>query len=622
MATTTPALASGRTASTESASYLTSSISIERALSRFGWLGDPDDLLAKLGIDRTKLRALEHDDEITAALDTRRDAATITPWRFEHPQARARKFFTEAITPHMPAIMAASWQAVPYGYSVFELVYAEPDNPINPTPGKIGIADVLECPMEWFRVVPGGELLWRDQNLAADPRKFFAAVRQPTLRKPMGDSVLAKAYWSWYFRTHGWKFWAKFLEQAAVPLLIGKTMGDKEGLLNVLRGVTQGPAIAINDTDVVEALDLPGNSGNKFNEFELACVRRIQRLILGQTLTSGTDGGSGNRALGEVHNEVRMDKRRADVMLIASTVQRVANTLAALNGMEPPQFIMEDGSGLEMERAQRDKLLTDAGMLKFTPEYLREKYGLEESDFTIPAEPTPEQPTANAADMAAQVHTFADGSKPARPRFTAGQQAIEDEIDRTLNTLTSPIESKAIQSAIRMATSPEDLIERLGVAMSDADDATFRTVLERAMFAADLTGYGQASKSAGAANFGTHNAFSAPAPAPTPAAPVNVQVSLSSSEMTTMAREMMDGLQATAQQTFAQIREDVQNMPIVIPAPQVTVQNIVEQTPPAVNVTVQPADVTINNMHPKRAVQTVERDENDEITRTVTEYTK
>ena len=198
-----------------------------------------------------------------------------------------------------------------------------------------------------------------------------------------------------------------------------------------------------------------------------------------------------------------MDKRRADVMLIASTVQRVANTLAALNGMEPPQFIMEDGSGLEMERAQRDKLLTDAGMLKFTPEYLREKYGLEESDFTIPAEPTPEQPTANAADMAAQVHTFADGSKPARPRFTAGQQAIEDEIDRTLNTLTSPIESKAIQSAIRMATSPEDLIERLGVAMSAADDATFRTVLERAMFAADLTGYGQASKSAGAANFGT-----------------------------------------------------------------------------------------------------------------------
>ena len=40
------------------------------------------------------------------------------------------------------------------------------------------------------------------------------------------------------------------------------------------------------------------------------------------------------------------------------------------------------------------------------------------------------------------------------------------------------------------------------------------------------------------------------------------------------------------------------------------------------NVTVQPADVTVNNMHPKRAVQTVERDENDEITRTVTEYTK
>lgn len=600
MATTNPALASGRTASTESASYLTSSISIERALSRFGWLGDPDDLLAKLGIDRTKLRALEHDDEITAALDTRRDAATITPWRFEHPQARARKFFTDAITPHMPAIMAASWQAVPYGYSVFELVYAEPDNPINPTPGKIGIADVLECPMEWFRVVPGGELLWRDQNLAADPRKFFAAVRQPTLRKPMGDSILAKLYWPWYFRTHGWKFWAKFLEQAAVPLLIGKTMGDKEGLLNVLRGVTQGPAIAINDTDVVDALDLPGNSGNKFNEFELACVRRIQRLILGQTLTSGTDGGSGNRALGEVHNEVRMDKRRADVMLIISTVQRVANTLAALNGMEPPQFIMEDGSGLEMERAQRDKLLTDAGMLKFTPEYLREKYGLEESDFTIPAEPTPEQPTANAADMAAQVHTFADGSKPARPRFTAGQQAIEDEIDRTLNTLTSPLESKAIKSAIRMATSPEDLMERLGVAMSDADDATFRTVLERAMFAADLTGYGQASKAALSLSQAAMAQKSQPIELH---APITINMPEMPPNVINMAQSQPPAIQVDVHNTV-QVPEQ--------PAPNVTMA--------APEITIQPAPVTVNNMHPKRAVQTVERDANDEITQTVTKY--
>ena len=45
------------------------------------------------------------------------------------------------------------------------------------------------------------------------------------------------------------------------------------------------------------------------------------------------------------------------------------------------------------------------------------------------------------------------------------------------------------------------------------------------------------------------------------------------------------------------------------PAPQVSIVN-----------EVQPSDVTVHNMHPAKAIQTVERDSNDEITRTVTTY--
>lgn len=597
MATTsnTPAhaLASGRIAQASTAAALSSAISIERALSRFGWLGDPDDVLAKLGIDRTKLRALEHDDEITAALETRRDASLITPWRFEHPQARARQFFNDSLGLVMPQLMAAAWQAVPYGYSVTEVVYAEPTDPANTTPGRIGIKEVLECPMEWFRVVPGGQVLWRDQNQPVDPRKFFAAVRHPTLRKPMGDAILAKAYWPWYFRTHGWKYWAKFLEQAAVPLLVGKTIGDKEGLLSVLRSVTQGPAVAINDTDTLEALDLPGNSANKFTEFELACVRRIQRLILGQTLTSGTDGGSGNRALGEVHNEVRMDKKRADVALIAAHIQRIANMLANLNGMAPPNFTMEDGAGLERERADRDKVLTDAGMLRFTPEYLREKYALEESDFTVPdpasapVTPPGNAPTAAALSARAVVN-LVDGNHVNRPRFTAGQQAIEDEVDNTLANLVSPVTHKAIASAIAGATSPENLIERLGVAMADSTDSQFRQTLERALFAADLMGYGQSQASHKAAE-----PVQAAAHTINLSAPITIQ-------MPEQAAPVVQLAAAPA------VQVDVH-----VPVPQVHLS-----APAAC------APTVIVQAFPDRAVQTVETDEQGNVTRTLTTYEK
>jgi hypothetical protein len=113
-------------------------------------------------------------------------------------------------------------------------------------------------------------------------------------------------------------------------------------------------------------------------------------------------------------------------------------------------------------------------------------------------------------------------------------------------------------------------------------------------------------------------ALERPAPAP---APVSVHVGID----TAQAEQMTRDIAALHRATLSQIREDVQNMPIVIPAPNVTVEAIMPEVRaevPAVNVVnqVQPAAVTVVDSHPTRSVQTVERDANDEITRTVTTY--
>jgi phage gp29-like protein len=300
--------------------------------------------------------------------------------------------------------------------------------------------------------------------------------------------------------------WAKHMERVAIPFLYGKTDSDRNVAMAALSNAVQDAVLVSGTRDEITALDM-GKSGNTlFPDFETAVTRRIKMAILGQTLTSGTDGGSGNRALGNVHNEVRMEKKRADTRMIISTVQRIADTLAALNGMQPATFIMEDGSGLELERATRDKLLIDAGMVRFTPDYIKDKYALLETDFTVPeATPAnnpgqPNQPPPDPADQtpaamsAVAPFKFVDGRHDNKPRFTAGQQAIEDQVDNTLANFITPITHKAIASAIAGAASPEDLIERLGVALQDSDDSVFRQTLERALFAADLMGYGQAQK--------------------------------------------------------------------------------------------------------------------------------
>jgi hypothetical protein len=170
-----------------------------------------------------------------------------------------------------------------------------------------------------------------------------------------------------------------------------------------------------------------------------------------------------------------------------------------------------------MERAKRDQILVASGMLRFTRNYLEEKYGLEPGDFE---EAPPDQAVKTTdvgavsddgevddsvgADMAATFATPDAPRKPDRQRFTAGQQAIEDEIERVLPSVSSPIESAAIKSAIMGAESVQDLYERLAVAMRDADASKFGQVFERALFAADVMGYlhagGKAQKSAEAAS--------------------------------------------------------------------------------------------------------------------------
>ncbi|MDW8337098.1 MAG: DUF935 family protein, partial [Tepidimonas sp.] len=315
----------------------------------------------------------------------------------------------------------------------------------------------------------------------------------------------------WFFRTHGWRMWAKFLEQAAIPLMLGKTDADKQPLLELLRTLSQGPVAVVNTTDDIAALEQPGNSPNKFAEFETAICRRIQRLILGQTLTSGTDGGSGNRALGEVHDKVRDEKRRADVRLVTGALQKAADWLADLNGLPRGRVVLEDPRGLERERAERDEILVKAGMLRFTRTYLEEKYGLEPDDF----EELPPAEAAAIADVgaggigraatsaptsASGLVTLADkrpdSLKPDRRRFTAAQQALEDEIERTFGDLPSPVDDRSIASAIRAARDPQDLMERLAVVLVDADDRQFRQLFERAMFAAEIMGYAAAGREA------------------------------------------------------------------------------------------------------------------------------
>lgn len=447
---------------------------------------DPDSVLDKAGLTRPDLRRLETDEEIYAALETRFAAVVSTPWRLDphkDTQKRGLKFTEQAITPHLESLMRGVWKAVPYGYSVVELVYKRMGQ------GRIGLASAQEKPMEWFRPLPDGTLTsalaGTDERLDQD-FKFMLTRRLPTWQNPYGEALLSRLYWPWYFRYNAWRFWMQFLERFGDPLLLGKAINPQD-LSDALVSIGSDAHVVVGIEEEVNAVT-QGNAG-EFRQVEEALVKRVQKLILGQTLTSDV-GKSGSYAAAKVHNEVRQDRRDADIRLVSDTVQRVVNALWALNRFSgrPPQFVMADGCGVQKDRAERDATLVNANVLRLSEEYLLRTYDYAPGDIEIP----PERPPMSQQQLQ---HAHGHAQFAATQPLTANQRQVESLTDAALKQAPAdPLDRRKIETAIKLASSPEDLAERLAILLADADKATFEATLEKALFAADVLGYVQEAK--------------------------------------------------------------------------------------------------------------------------------
>lgn len=446
---------------------------------------DPDAVLDTVGLPRHELSRLTSDDEIDGALETRLEKVIEMPWRLEGGTDAIQEFITGELERHHERLVRGIWAAVPYGYSVMERVYYRgPDN-------RIRLDRTVLKPMEWFTPQRDGSLRMQvdyAQEIGGDPvdtyYKFLLTRAHPTYRNPYGEALLSRLYWPWYFRHSSWDFWMQFLERFGTPLLIGKGKNPAE-LARALSEAVQNAAIGVpNDAEVTIAQ--ASGDGQAFAKVEEALSARIHRRILGQTLTSGTEGGSGNRALGEVHERVAQTKANADARLVRGSLQQVVDALTVLNfgaGTESPDVVMEDDTGLQADRAERDAKLYQAG-IRFRPEYVARAYDLEEGEFTIA--------DAGGQGGASRLSANPGGALLAQgqgERFTPGQQAVEDMAKSLAGRTPQPIEPGKIAAAIQDSAGPEDLQERLAELVGDAPPEEMQELFERSLFAAEVLGW-------------------------------------------------------------------------------------------------------------------------------------
>lgn len=451
-------------------------------------MADTDETLKKLGVHRKELRVLESDDEITACIETRREALIATPWRLEKGLLRQNNFLWGELDRVITAVLRGAFNAVLYGYSVQEVIYQQYDD------GKIGLKEVSEKPFEWFEPKSDGRLLYRSMmnpnGEEVDKQfKFLLTIRNETYRQPYGEALLSRLYWAWMFRVNGWKFWSKNLERAGTPFLKGtapnETLSDgtlaTDYLSTLLNAAVSNATIALPENWDAEFLSAQ-QTGATFEQFENAILKRIQKVILGQTLTSDV-GKTGSFAAAKVHENVLSDRKMADIRLVTKTVQTLVNALHTLNGFtgEPPTFVLEDNTGLEIDRAERDAKLVQAGVLKLTPDYLLRVYDYEDGDFEIPSV-TPPKTNSLSTDKPLNF------SAPMGAKFTPAQEVIENLVSDSVKNIPTVLSSDDIRDAVFNSKTQQQLEENLALLL-DKQDPRFEDLLTQTMLSAQLLGF-------------------------------------------------------------------------------------------------------------------------------------
>lgn len=455
----------------------------QEAVSQFYKLSkqlDLDETLRKAGIQRHRLAILLDDDEIGQAVETRIDALLATPFRIEPSDTPESILLMQEIKEWFAEIATGSISALLFGYSVLEAVYDQTDD------GQIGLNWIGEKPMEWFEPRNDGRLIYRQDESGKESEvdqifKFFLTQRKATYKQPYGKALLTVVYWLDFFRKNGFKFWAKFLERFGTPILKGKCKNSEPDDMNqALLNAHAQSVISIDAEDEVEILAVTssGSAGASFEAFNNTIIRQIQKVILGQTLTSGTDG-TGSRALGEVHDNVRKDKLNADIRLVTPTFQAIVDALCALNDWGKHEIILgEKSKQLNKDQAERDVKLKDAGAV-FTTQYFIREYGLQEGDLAESLPSQPPQPQFKAL--------------PKRPfSFAASVNGLsqeQQELDELANQNFKLLSDNDLKDLILSSESIEELQTSLFAIAKTADKSQFNEVLDRALFAADILGY-------------------------------------------------------------------------------------------------------------------------------------
>lgn len=355
-------------------------------------------------------------------------------------------------------------------------------------------------PHTWFRLHPDEQNLitLRDMSHTGEELWPLGWVQHRHKAKPgyVARSGLHRMLvWPYLFQNYALGDLAELLEIYGLPARIGKypenaSRKEKATLLRAVTSLGHRAAGIIPQGMEIEFKEAANGKAEPFEAMIRWCERAKAKVILGNTLTSGTGEGTNTNALGNVHERGQQSLIRSDVRQYAGSIQRdVLWPMAAMNfGIEnrrrAPRFFLDTGVAEDYKRLA-DSLPTFVDMgVKIPKWWFHEKTRIPEArdgeEVLTPKTKSVEPGLAVAATRAA---LKSEKDLPATDATDAQMERLQREGDAAVEGWV-----EKVRELMGEVKSLEELRERLIELYPDLDGDAFAQVMGDAMAAAHMAG--------------------------------------------------------------------------------------------------------------------------------------
>ena len=400
--------------------------------------------------------------------------------------------------------MSASFMT---GYRPHELVWSLTDGSYLPS-------QVIDRPGRRIRFDnDGAPLLISRYNMTGapvEPYQFVISRHMPTYDNPYGVAVLSSCFWSWSFKSGGWRYFVKYCERHGLPWPVaryplGTSEPDQAKLAEALESMIDSGYVVAPEGTGLELL-VPASSGSMLPQENLInrCNSEMSKALTGQAMVAELQGvGARSASETALKRQESIDDSVRDIA--AQSMAQIFEWVTLFNfgaGIAPPTLEFFQHTKAGKDRAETYQVAAKMGA-RPSKSAMLEELGIPEAendqDALLPSA-APAQPPAPGNPVPAPATI--DFSAVAGFEFARAAGMTEDEaMQLAAEAADTAIEDKMIAPVAAMLADYErqgrtlvefqaDLQDMVGA----MDDEALREVLDRALSYSILKG--AASKAA------------------------------------------------------------------------------------------------------------------------------